>query len=645
MHSLLSLSPGRVARLLACGLAASIWAPRVCAQCNESVLEPAPGAPLQLFGTAASFALSGATAVVGTVLDDTAGNLTGSVHVFDRQGAGWVLATRLFPPQPLPQYSLGTSVAIRGDTIFAGTRADSDDGSVLVYQRQAGTWTAIQELGPAPNGSAVDARFGRGVHAFRDGITVVAPGQERIYFFEEQAGTWVETGWIDPGVLAPFGFDPAGNVFGTGVSTSGDRIAIENLAGPVYVVELQPGGAWAAIAELEVPGVDWALHQATIAGGTVAVGYAGAGSSGAVYVFEEDGGSWVHAQTLTPSDAIPDQAFGAHVSLFEDRLLVGSNLDDSVVEDGGSAYLFERSGGSWSEVQKIEPDAPVQRAAFGDGVLLWGDSAVVGAPGTLAGSGRGALHVFDLEDEQGTPYCPTNPTSSGLAAKLRATGNRRAILDCLTFDVAQLPPGQFGLFLMSRDQSFVPSVGGGDGNLCLALPFVRFSSDIQVSDGAGNVVFSPDLGALPGGASLAPGDTWSFQYWTRDGATSNLSNGLSVTFATGDEPTVQFPEATANVTEESTTYEALVMLSEPTHGIVLVPFATGGSAEHQVDWRIEETNPLSIPAGATSFAMTIIVAEDAEVEGDETATITLLDPTGAAAGTQTVFSLTIVDDD
>ncbi len=125
----------------------SLWAAfpapswtQASAPCAEAVLEPAPGAPLELFGSAASFALSGATAIVGSVSDDTLGTRVGSVHVFDRQGPGWSLTTRLFPPQPAPFTSLGTSVAIAGDTLFAGTRADSDDGSVLIYRRQGGVW-------------------------------------------------------------------------------------------------------------------------------------------------------------------------------------------------------------------------------------------------------------------------------------------------------------------------------------------------------------------------------------------------------------------------------------------------------------------------------------------------------------------------
>jgi hypothetical protein len=34
----------------------------------------------------------------------------------------------------------------------------------------------------------------------------------------------------------------------------------------------------------------------------------------------------------------------------------------------------------------------------------------------------------------------------------------------------------------------------------------------------------------PPGGVIAPGDTWHFQLWYRDGLSSNFSDGISVTF-------------------------------------------------------------------------------------------------------------------
>ena len=63
----------------------------------------------------------------------------------------------------------------------------------------------------------------------------------------------------------------------------------------------------------------------------------------------------------------------------------------------------------------------------------------------------------------------------------------------------------------------------------LAMPIVRFAGH-PLDTGSGEVVFSPDLAALPGGVVIQPGETWSFQLWFRDGASSNTSDGLAIDF-------------------------------------------------------------------------------------------------------------------
>ena len=44
------------------------------------------------------------------------------------------------------------------------------------------------------------------------------------------------------------------------------------------------------------------------------------------------------------------------------------------------------------------------------------------------------------------------------------------------------------------------------------------------------MLFTPDLTNLPQGQVLNPGETWFFQVWHRNGATSNFSTSLGVTW-------------------------------------------------------------------------------------------------------------------
>ena len=78
---------------------------------------------------------------------------------------------------------------------------------------------------------------------------------------------------------------------------------------------------------------------------------------------------------------------------------------------------------------------------------------------------------------------------------------------------------------------------------------------------------------------------------------------------------------------------------------VQVPFTVGGTATDQVDWRVESSSPLTIPAGALSVPLTITMADDTLQEGDETALVILGSPVNATLGTQPTLTLTIVDND
>lgn len=136
----------------------------------------------------------------------------------------------------------------------------------------------------------------------------------------------------------------------------------------------------------------------------------------------------------------------------------------------------------------------------------------------------------------GTNYCSAVANSTGNAAAMSAAGSDLVSLNNVTLSCEQLPPGQFGLFVVSELQGFVPGAGGSLGNLCLSGTVGRYNV-VQNSGTTGEVQFGIDLGAVPQGAvavATMPGDTWNFTFWYRDvvggAAASNFADGLSITF-------------------------------------------------------------------------------------------------------------------
>lgn len=152
-------------------------------------------------------------------------------------------------------------------------------------------------------------------------------------------------------------------------------------SGTVWVFE-RDGGSWEPVAELhpDDAGPDQAFGSALDLGIDRAL-IAGSGEDGrgAAYVFERDaGGVWSQTAKLVGSDVGFGTGFGRSVSLFSTRAIVGAPYQDGTV---GAAYLFERqANGTWNQVAKLVPSDPDVRDWFGFAVGLFDERVVVGAP-------------------------------------------------------------------------------------------------------------------------------------------------------------------------------------------------------------------------------------------------------------------------
>ncbi|MCP3917725.1 MAG: sulfatase-like hydrolase/transferase [bacterium] len=128
----------------------------------------------------------------------------------------------------------------------------------------------------------------------------------------------------------------------------------------------------------------------------------------------------------------------------------------------------------------------------------------------------------------GTSYCPGNPNSSGLPGLLIAEGSTDIAQNDLRLVAAQLPAGEFGYCLASRTQGAM-TPPGSVGVLCLGGSIARYNGSI----GEGPSFSTPiDLSSVPLSppVGVMPGETWNFQCWHRDGATSSFTGAVSVLF-------------------------------------------------------------------------------------------------------------------
>lgn len=112
---------------------------------------------------------------------------------------------------------------------------------------------------------------------------------------------------------------------------------------------------------------------------------------GSISFFARSGTLWFAGPTLFGSDTVADDNFGWSVSMSGDTAIAGANLDDGTAVDQGSAYVFFRNP-QWAQQQKLTASDGAADDQFGISVAVSGDTAVVGAFG--ANSSRGSAYVF-----------------------------------------------------------------------------------------------------------------------------------------------------------------------------------------------------------------------------------------------------------
>lgn len=118
--------------------------------------------------------------------------------------------------------------------------------------------------------------------------------------------------------------------------------------------------------------------------------------SGSAYIFEQQGEAWVQVAKLIPSDETADDRFGWSVAIWEDVAVVGARYNDDAGYGSGSAYVFERIGGTWTETAYLTASDEAFDAFFGqcvgvsDGVIVVGAMFGDGPPDVASG----AAYVF-----------------------------------------------------------------------------------------------------------------------------------------------------------------------------------------------------------------------------------------------------------
>jgi hypothetical protein len=362
------------------------------------------------FFSSLGISLSGDTAVIGAWGDDDCGAGSGSAYAFVRTGNTWTEQAKLLASDEAAGDAFGWCAAVEGDTALIGAAGDDAlKGSVYVFTRTGTTWSEQAKL-VAADGAAGD-QFGYSIHLSGDTAVIGANCDDdngfdsgSAYIFTRDDTTWTQQAKL----LAPDGASM--DSFGGEVSLSGDTALIGSCfdddngldSGSAYVF-IRTGTTWAEQAKLlasdGAAGDYFSAYAVSLSNDTALIGAAGnddnGAESGSAYVFLRTGTTWTELATLLTSDGASGDSFGGSVSLFGDTAIIGAGGDDDNGMDSGSAYVFIRTNITWVQEAKLLASGGSAGDVFGWDVALDGDTAFIGAYyDDDNGADSGSAYVF-----------------------------------------------------------------------------------------------------------------------------------------------------------------------------------------------------------------------------------------------------------
>ena len=376
------------------------------------------------FGWAVSISSDGDTAIASTPYATTSGSQVGAVYIFTRSGTSWSQQQKLQASDKAAgdQFGMSVSISNDGDTAIVGARREDTNGdnagAAYIFTRSGTSWSQQQKI-QASNAGQYD-EFGQSVSISGDGNRVVvgaiyedtdATNSGGAYVFSRSGTTWSQEALIKASDAA------TSDHFGEAVSIDSDGdtaivgAAYEDAgggnAGAAYVFT-RSGTSWSQQAKIQSSDIqagDYFGQSIFISGdgNTAIIGAKSEDTSGSdagtVYIFTRSGTSWSQQQKLQAGDAEASDNFGRSVSISNDgnTAIVGANNEDAGGSNAGAAYVFTRSGTTWSQQDKIQSSDIQAGDNFGEAVSISddGSTAIIGAINEdTTGSSAGTVYIF-----------------------------------------------------------------------------------------------------------------------------------------------------------------------------------------------------------------------------------------------------------
>lgn len=323
----------------------------------------------------------------------------GTLYIYTKGTGGWTLQTTIQleagTDDDFPIYSL--SLSGDGNTLAASGIDGINTNNVWtiwMYNRSGSTWSLQQKI---IDDDSTGTQFGLTILLSADGLTLAIGSGASYAWIYVLSGTWIKqytfnTPFISSDSVA---LSSNGNTFIIGSSFDDSDI------GSAFSYT-RSGSSWSTATKIVMVDNKGNSHfgrSITLSpdGRLFAIGGPDDDNTlGAVLVYELSDSGWVFKQKLVGTGTItyPQQGNALSVSFSSDgsRLVVGGYMEENII---GAAWIWGKSGGVWSLVEKIRGMPNADRYYQGTTVAISGDNLTYAISTMItSGSNYNSVWIF-----------------------------------------------------------------------------------------------------------------------------------------------------------------------------------------------------------------------------------------------------------
>lgn len=456
------------------------------------------------FGCSVSLSSDGNTLAVGAYGDNT--NI-GAVWVYTRSGSTWsIQGSKMIPSGYTGTPRIGNSVSLRpdGNTLFVGGyRDNSDKGAIWVYTRSGSTWTQQTKI----TSSKTNVYFGQSISgqntstfvtSTKDGVTSdnrTVTGTGSIFTFSGSGASWTEElskyTPTDPSIMpgnGSFGSSSDlsidGNTLAVAVGGSQSTASTTAAAQGAVFIYGRVNNTWVKQAILaDYSNAAGAIFQGTplcVLGSGVALSGDGTtcavGCSqdwpntstqtavGSIFVFTRPNTTsttWTFQQRMIPTGYVSTCQMtsgynGLAISADGNTIVGGASNDTNVSGYAkGAAYVFTRSGSTWTQQAKLVGTGVTGSSSNqGYAVGLSSDGNTLAVGGYSDNSYTGAIWIFTRSGSTWTQQAKITATGFSGSSSQVLGQNLRLSIDGNTLIAAAPGDNSVGsVFVFTRSGS------------------------------------------------------------------------------------------------------------------------------------------------------------------------------------------------